>query len=102
MTTSCWRHAFVEQRAAKRQKTSKRGKSLARDEKRHRDPSAAPKEGEGYKDLPQKLTARKMMKRMQKSLGRKGRAGEADRRERASIPKHLVAGKMGKGTSRSR
>eukprot|EP00904_Undaria_pinnatifida_P012524 jgi/Undpi1/8401/HiC_scaffold_25.g10869.m1 len=68
---------------------------------RSRGPSQAPKDI-GLKDESQRKVAEKIMRSTRKERNRFARAGEADRKEGPKLVKHLIAGKMGLGTRRSR
>lgn len=56
----------------------------------------------GIADPGAREKAERMSKLSQRKMNRMARQGEADRHETASLPKHLLAGKRGMGTSRSR
>jgi len=56
----------------------------------------------GLKDDDQVLHARKVMKKMNKKRALHAKAGDADRHAGPKLIRHLLEGKMGKGTSRSR
>lgn len=62
---------------------------------RSKAPSLAP--SESFKNVAQKMTANKKMKMSQKKIQQFGKAGEADRHIGTKMPKHLFAGKRGKG-----
>ncbi|CAM9251904.1 unnamed protein product [Scytosiphon promiscuus] len=68
---------------------------------RSRGPSQAPRDI-GLKDEGQRKAAEKIMRSTRKERNRFARAGEADRKEGPKLVKHLLAGKMGLGTRRSR
>ncbi|CAN0275846.1 unnamed protein product, partial [Hapterophycus canaliculatus] len=68
---------------------------------RSRGPSQAPRDI-GLKDESQRKAAEKIMRSTRKERNRFARAGEADRKEGPKLVKHLLAGKMGLGTRRSR
>eukprot|EP00752_Nemacystus_decipiens_P009457 g8456.t1 len=68
---------------------------------RSRGPSQAPRDI-GLKDESQRKAAEKIMRATRKERNRFARAGEADRKEGPKLVKHLIAGKMGLGTRRSR
>lgn len=58
---------------------------------------------DGLKNNTQKKKALKMLRKVQKvQFGKHRRAGEADRSTGPKLDKHLLAGKMSNGTSRSR
>lgn len=56
----------------------------------------------GIADPGQQEKASRMAKLSQRKMNRMARQGEADRHETASLPKHLMAGKRGMGSTRSR
>jgi nucleolar GTP-binding protein len=56
----------------------------------------------GVTDPMNKEKAQRMAKVSQRKMNRMARQGEADRHETAALPKWLLAGKRGMGTSRSR
>jgi len=56
----------------------------------------------GLRDASQISKVRKMMKGTQKPMNQNAKKGEADRAIPAKRPKHLFAGKRGKGTTNSR
>ncbi|CBJ28881.1 Nog1, nucleolar GTPase [Ectocarpus siliculosus] len=68
---------------------------------RSRGPTQAPRDI-GLKDESQRKAAEKIMRSGRKERNRFARAGEADRKEGPKLVKHLLAGKMGLGTRRSR
>ncbi|KAG5181283.1 Nog1, nucleolar GTPase [Tribonema minus] len=66
-----------------------------------RSASRAPRE-EGLKDDAMAAKARRVMKKGQTQMNRRAQAGESDRKYGPRLDKHMLAGKMGKGTRRSR
>lgn len=87
-------------------KKSKRSESLVvtrtgGSRSRSRGPSQAPRDI-GLKDESQRKAAEKILRLTRKERNRFARAGEADRKEGPKLVKHLIAGKMGLGTRRSR
>jgi len=56
----------------------------------------------GVTDPVAKEKAERLGKLSQRKMNRMARQGEADRHETAALPKHLLAGKRGMGSSRSR
>ncbi|KAJ9654892.1 Nucleolar GTP-binding protein 1 [Neophaeococcomyces mojaviensis] len=60
------------------------------------------KSATGVTDPVQREKAERMAKLSQRKMNRMARQGEADRHETASLPKHLLAGKRGMGSARSR
>ena len=69
---------------------------------RNRSQSVANRRGDGVTDDVARTKAERLAKLGQKKMNRMARQGEADRRQTASIPKWLVAGKRGMGSTRSR
>ncbi|CAN0343616.1 unnamed protein product [Ascophyllum nodosum] len=85
-------------------KKAKRSESVAsRTVSRTRGLSQAPRRDVGgLKDEGQRKVAEKMVRSSRKERNRYARAGEGDRKEGPKLVKHLLAGKMGLGTRRSR
>lgn len=69
---------------------------------RTRSQSAMNRREDGVTDEVARTKAEKLAKLGQKKMNRMARQGEADRHQTASIPKWLVAGKRGMGSTRSR
>jgi len=78
--------------------------SLARSKSAHRSASHVSKtrDQSGLRDASQVGKVRKIMKRSQTPMNRNAKKGEADRAIPAKKPKHLFAGKRGKGTNNKR
>jgi len=78
--------------------------SVARSKSAHRSASHLSKtrDQSGLRDSSQIGKVRKIMKRSQTPMNRNAKKGEADRAIPAKKPKHLFAGKRGKGTNSSR
>jgi len=78
--------------------------SVARSKSAHRSASHLSKtrDQSGLRDSSQVGKVRKIMKRSQTPMNRNAKKGEADRAIPAKKPKHLFAGKRGKGTNSSR
>jgi len=78
--------------------------SLARSKSAHRSASHLSKtrDQSGLRDASQVGKVRKIMKRSQTPMNRNAKKGEADRAIPAKKPKHLFAGKRGKGTNNKR
>merc|ERR1712136_499967 len=78
--------------------------SLARSKSAHRSASHISKtrDQSGLRDASQVGKVRKIMKRSQTPMNRSAKKGEADRAIPAKKPKHLFAGKRGKGTNNKR
>ena len=64
--------------------------------------SLSVKPGEGFRNVRQKLDAKRLMKKSQKMMQQMGRAGEADRYIGTKMPKYLFSGKRGNGTAHHR
>ena len=69
---------------------------------RQRSQSAVNRREDGVTDEVARTKAEKLAKLGQKKMNRMARQGEGDRHTTASIPKWLVAGKRGMGSTRSR
>jgi nucleolar GTP-binding protein len=69
---------------------------------RQRSQSTVNRREDGVTDEVARTKAEKLAKLGQKKMNRMARQGEADRHTTASIPKWLVAGKRGMGSTRSR
>lgn len=69
---------------------------------RNRSQSMYNRREDGITDAKASTKAEKLSKLGQKKMNRMARQGEADRHQTASIPKWLVAGKRGNGSTRSR
>ena len=69
---------------------------------RNRSQSAVNRREDGVTDEVARSKAERLAKLGQKKMNRMARQGEADRHQTASIPKWLVAGKRGMGSTRSR
>ena len=69
---------------------------------RHRSQSAKNRREDGVTDEVARTKAEKLAKLGQKRMNRMARQGESDRHQTASLPKWLVAGKRGLGSTRSR
>jgi nucleolar GTP-binding protein len=80
---------------------SSRSQSMAAARSSSRGNSKAPRD-EGMRDESMAKKARTTMKKSQTKMNRMAQIGEADRKYGPKLDKHLLAGKMGKGTSRSR
>jgi len=78
--------------------------SMVRAQSAHRSASHLSKtrDKSGLRDESQVGKVRKIMKRTQTPMNRQAKKGEADRAIPAKKPKHLFAGKRGKGTNNSR
>lgn len=78
--------------------------SLARSKSTHRSASHLSKtrDQSGLRDASQIGKVRKIMKNKQAPMNQNAKKGEADRVILAKMPKHLFAGKRGKGTTSSR
>jgi len=78
--------------------------SVVRSKSAHRSASHLSKtrDQSGLRDVSQVGKVRKIMKRSQTPMNRNAKKGEADRAIPAKKPKHLFAGKRGKGTTNSR
>lgn len=78
--------------------------SLARSKSTHRSASHLSKtrDQSGLRDASQISKVRKIMKNKQAPMNQNAKKGEADRVILAKMPKHLFAGKRGKGTTSSR
>lgn len=77
-------------------------KSRVDDEGRVRSSSKTPRDRIGLKNDEMRKKARKLLKISQRKLAVNARKGEADRMIPATRQKHLLAGKRGLGSSRSR
>ncbi len=64
--------------------------------------SVSVKPGEGFRNVRQKLDAKRLMKKSQRKMQQMGRAGEADRYIGTKMPKYLFSGKRGNGTAHHR
>ncbi|CAM9433229.1 unnamed protein product [Chrysoparadoxa australica] len=94
----------IEKRGTKRGRSLSRrasSEAAARAESRARSSSKGPQQ-EGVADEAQREKAVKMSKKQQKKILRTPMINESDRRTRPKLNKHLIAGKSGLGTSRSR
>ncbi len=69
---------------------------------RQRSQSAVNRREDGVTDEAARTKAEKLAKLGQKKMNRMARQGEADRHTTASLPKWLIAGKRGMGSTRSR
>ena len=69
---------------------------------RQRSQSVMNRREDGVTDEVARTKAERLAKLGQKKMNRMARQGEADRHQTASIPKWLVAGKRGMGSTRSR
>ena len=69
---------------------------------RQRSQSVMNRREDGVTDEVSRTKAERLAKLGQKKMNRMARQGEADRHQTASIPKWLVAGKRGMGSTRSR
>lgn len=69
---------------------------------RQRSQSAVNRREDGVTDEAARTKAERLAKLGQKKMNRLARQGEADRHQTASLPKWLVAGKRGMGSTRSR
>merc|ERR1712002_722011 len=78
--------------------------SVARSKSTHRSASHLPRtrDQSGLRDASQISKVRKIMKNKQAPMNQNAKKGEADRVILAKKPKHLFAGKRGKGTTSSR
>merc|ERR1712121_327786 len=78
--------------------------SMVRAQSAHRSASHLSKtrDKSGLRDESQVGKVRKIMKRTQTPMNRQAKKGEADRAIPAKKPKHLFAGKWGKGTNNKR
>jgi len=78
--------------------------SMVRAQSAHRSASHLSKtrDKSGLRDESQVGKVRKIMKRTQTPMNRQAKKGEADRAIPAKKPKHLFAGKRGKGTNNKR
>merc|ERR550534_1968446 len=78
--------------------------SMVRAQSAHRSASHLSKtrDKSGLRDESQVGKVRKIMRRTQTPMNRQAKKGEADRAIPAKKPKHLFAGKRGKGTNNSR
>ena len=82
---------------------SARARSVSRAPKTNRlTDGVTKKSATGVTDPFQQEKDQRMAKLSQRKMNRMARQGEADRHETASLPKHLIAGKRGVGTARSR
>lgn len=77
-------------------------RSMSRPASRARSQSAVNRREDGVTDEMARTKAERLAKLGQKKMNRMARQGEADRHQTASIPKWLVAGKRGMGSTRSR
>ncbi|OTF84092.1 nucleolar GTP-binding protein 1-like protein [Euroglyphus maynei] len=77
-------------------------KSRMDDEGRVRSSSKTPRDRTGLKNDEMRKKARKLLKISQRKLAVNARKGEADRMIPATRQKHLLAGKRGRGSTRSR
>lgn len=83
--------------------TGKRARSQSRlSRSRSRAPSVKPPQAMGLRDKTQQVKVAKLARKAQKKANLMARAGEADRHSGPKLLKHLLAGKSGLGTSRSR
>ncbi|KAF2485189.1 putative nucleolar GTP-binding protein [Neohortaea acidophila] len=69
---------------------------------RQRSQSAVNRREDGVTSVTARSKADKLAKLGQKKMNRNARQGEADRHETAALPKWLLAGKRGNGSTRSR
>lgn len=83
------------------EKAKKRGRSETRSRSRSRTRSKTPAE-EGLQDHRQKAAVVKMVLNSQKHRNKMAKVGEGDRRIPNQTPKHLFAGKRGKGKTQRR
>ena len=81
---------------------SKRAKSISRAPKTNRLTDGLGVSSTGITDPVKKEKAARMAKLSQRKMNRMARQGEADRHGTASLAAHLLKGKRGMGTSRSR
>jgi len=73
-------------------------RKLTRSESRARSMSVTSvREGEGYRNVKQKVDAVRKLRSSQKKMNKKGRASESDRHVDVKMPKHLFSGKRGMG-----
>jgi len=82
---------------------SARARSVSRAPKTNRlTDGVTHKSATGVTNPMQREKAERIAKISQRKMNRMARQGEADRHETASLPKHLIAGKRGMGSARSR
>jgi len=81
---------------------SVRARSVSRAPKTNRLTDGLGLSATGITDPVKKEKAARMAKLGQRKMNRMARQGEADRHETAALQKHLLAGKRGMGTARSR
>jgi nucleolar GTP-binding protein len=74
------------------------GRKRTRSESRARSLSVhSVKEGEGYRNVKQKVDAVRRQRSQHKKLAMHGKVGESDRKIQTKMPRHLFAGKRGMG-----
>lgn len=81
---------------------SSRARSVSRAPKTNRLTDGITKSTTGITDPVAKEKAERMAKLSQRKMNRMARQGEADRHTTASLPAHLIKGKRGMGSTRSR
>jgi len=77
-----------DEQPAKRTRSESRARSLS---------VTSVKDGEGYRDINQKVDAVRKLRSSQKKFNRQGKASESDHHIPTKMPKHLFSGKRGMG-----